>query len=347
MVRVATLALLVASAGRALAQPGDAASGPPPALADVLAGIAGRDWEVQVTGDRGVFRRPDASVAFEVAPACGSGFDLLPTWDELAIYRRSSAQPGRFCLQLETQVLLLDIGDDRTFSANDPDRFPLLQTIAGKLRPPVPIPLVGVLLRSSLFLSPTDDGFVTHGAVNSRISISTDHASCSRVSYGPSPKVVLAPESVPLPTLHGVDDRVELCVERANDAIVISIVDPAFEPRSNPADVVPTLDLELARTLALLRKAIAEREAPVIFNGDKPLVLPRSAVRIQSRHSTGDGWFLSEDIRPHKVIDGAAWKEPGADVLLPTFTDEYGVVGVANRARAGRDRLRTCRARCR
>lgn len=327
MSRSLTLVLLVAgSTNVARAQPEappPSPENPPPmaALADMLASAA-PSWSFQATAEGGTFQRGNRFVTIAIIPACT--YIVSPAPRELEVFRESAQEPGRYCLQLETNALFVDLHLPPTYAVVDPDALALMTAIGDRLRPPVAIPALGVSLRPFLFIAPTDDGFVTRGPASSRFVVSRQRLSCALLQRELVYQTVAAPEYVPLPPLRLVQGRAELCLERPNDALVVTIVDPVFAPRITlPYD---TLDRELARVVQSIESSVKRAGVPMIFNGDTPVVLPRAGFKLRADQPRGNGWFMSASVATYKVVDGSAWEEPGADVLVPMIAEPFAIV---------------------
>ncbi|MFN0248322.1 MAG: hypothetical protein ACKV2T_15635 [Kofleriaceae bacterium] len=290
-------------------------------------GLADLDpnWRFHASNEGARFARAESAVTVTAVANC-DGYDLVPRATKLEVFRENVAAPGQFCLQLRDHAVLVDIDARRELRRSidpvrDVEALRLVQAIGDRLRPPVEIPALGISIRPHLFVEPTDDGFVAFGSAASRFVASDRRGTCGMVereatSFSPGPW--------DMPKLLGTADRLELCLERADDAVVITIFDPVFAPPS--PGTTPIVEAKLAHLIHSIANSLPIGPRPRIFGSRSSLALPNAAFDLRGAHGLGRGWMTADYIPEFKLVDGAAWDEPNADVLLPIKPYAFAVV---------------------
>lgn len=288
---------------------------PEPALATDLANLDPA-WQLRVVDSVGTFTRADQTVTVELISGCEAYRDTLQLRG-LEIFRHNTGQAD-LCLPLRRHGLLVRGGLPLY------DREALVLAIGDRLRPAVEIPALGLRLRPSVFVEPTADGFLAFGKSTSRFVVSSRRGTCGMTELEADSFIPLGPPDLAMPRLIGTATRLELCRERDNDALVISISDPTYEILpSSPSR--PMVERELALLIRALDSALSRTSRPRIFNGDV-LALPKAGFDLKGSHAMGRGWVTVDRFHAFKLVDGSAWNEPDADVLLPIEPYAYAVV---------------------
>ena len=295
----------------------------PPSLADELADLDPR-WSFRATPDFGTFTHGEQTVTVAVIAGC-EGYGSTPRVAGLEVFRETSAAPNRLCLQRRGRAVRVELGTIRELSMLEGDMLDLVRAIGDRLRPAVAIPALGISLRSHLLLEPTDDGFVAWSSRSTRFVVSSRRGTCGMVERDPEAFTPNGPPNLEMPRLRGTRSQLELCRERVDDALVITIIDPVFAPQRYSADR-PTLDGELALLIHTLVHELPREPRPRTFGAGAVLALNNAGVELRASHSTGGGWGTADPVPAFKLVDGAAWEEPNADVLLPLASSAYAVV---------------------
>jgi hypothetical protein len=269
-----------------------------------------------------------------------------PPVDAAPIYvRLPDKADGRIylCLQLPTESALVRVEGAQALSATtqlDAGVIALASSIASALRPPAVLIGLGASIQPRLAVTTTTHGFDVHGLdVRPRFQLRVVPGTCGMAPAARKAPKVLWPRSAAgrLP-LRGDARRVTTCFERRDDAVEVTIDEPALIEApvpevgrgaiNPPTQGPPTLDDDLADVLAALVATVEQTDlAPRIYAVRGPeLTLPRSRLTLRTSHATGGGWVTTSALRhDFKLVDGAAWGEPVADMLLPIRPYRYAV----------------------